>query len=113
METAFFLIFCGAAALVALMTGGYIVEVIRLLAKLRKSHSEAFRDLGEPSLFYNNSISHGMRVVRFLLERDYLELHDPALNRVAGACRALFIGAMTMFAVAMLALVAYWIRRPA
>jgi hypothetical protein len=35
------------------MTGGYLVEVIRLLAKLKKSHSEAFHDLGEPSLFYN------------------------------------------------------------
>lgn len=108
MEIAFFYVFCSAIALVAAMTLAYLVLLSMVLTRLRSSHAATYRDLGEPSFFFNNSISHGVSVVRFLIHREYRELHDHSLDRLAEICRTLFVGVLVLFGVAVAAVAVYW-----
>lgn len=112
MTLALFYTFCAALALVVPATITYLVLLGLLFSLLRRSHEVTFQELGEPSFFTNNSISNGLRVVRFLLQRDYRELHDPKVERLSESCRTIFIGTMALFAVAVVAVVLYWTVAP-
>jgi hypothetical protein len=64
----------GAFALTVPLTIAYLVVLEMLFHCMRKKHPDDYKRLGEPSLFMNNSISKGMEVVRFLIDRDYLDI---------------------------------------
>jgi hypothetical protein len=100
-------IFLGALVLVAPITLGYLILLAVIFSRLRRFHAAAFQDLGEPSFLFNNSISHGVRVVRFLVHRDYRALADSGLNRLGDICRALLLGAVALLVVAFLAVIAH------
>lgn len=85
----------------------YLIAVSAMLSKLRRNHVATFRDLGEPSLFTNNTMSNGARVVRFVFSREYKNLNDPDIDRIAGTCRALLIGIPVLLGCALIFAFAY------
>lgn len=56
----------------------YLISSELLLSWIRQRHSDICKELGEPSLFGNNTISNGNRVVKFLLSQGYLALSEHA-----------------------------------
>lgn len=59
--------------------------------RLESRHPEAWRALGQPSLFAGASIQAQRRTVRFLWSRAYEDLEDEGLNRVAAVARVLAV----------------------
>jgi hypothetical protein len=61
----------------------FIIGVILNLAflnRLKKSHALKWKELGEPTLFYNNSIKNSLGVKKFIRERQDLALGDSRLS---------------------------------
>ena len=93
----------GAIALTAPLTIAYLVALEMLFHRMRKQHPDHYKRIGEPSLFLNNSISKSIGVVRFLIDRDYLDMPDTRANQLGMRSRQLFVAAMSMFGVSLLA----------
>lgn len=81
----------------------YLVVLEMLFYRLRHKHPEHYREIGEPSLFMNNSISKGFGMVRYLLDRDYLVVPDARANRLGERSRQLFFIATGVFGLALVA----------
>ena len=97
----------GVIALLAATTFAYLAAISVMLSKIRNNHVTTFRALGEPSLFANNTISNGARVVRFLFSREYKNLSDPEVDRIGGVCRTLLIGIPVLLACAVAVALVY------
>jgi len=95
----------GAMALAALLTIAYLVTLEMLFHGMRKKQPDDYKRLGEPSLFLNNSISKSMDVVRFLIDRDFLDIPDPRIRQLAARSRRLFVAALSLFGVSVLSFV--------
>ena len=102
-----------AWVLSGLVTVGYLVLLEMLFHRLRKSHADHYRELGEPSLFLNNSITKGIGVVRYLLNRGYLSVPDERVKQLGEYSRRLFIVAISLFGLVLLlfAILAAMLRR--
>jgi hypothetical protein len=86
----------------AMVLLGLIVAVLHwyLLRRLRIQHHETWVRLGSPTLILNNSIQNSRLTLKFLSRREYRELGDSTLNRVADAERALsWIGGTIFLAI--------------
>ena len=59
----------------------------RLLRRLQHDHPQVWQELGRPTLFLNNSVSNGFAVLRFVQQREYMELKDPELRSLADRVR--------------------------
>jgi hypothetical protein len=55
----------------------------RFLALLKEYHFEKWKELGSPTLFMNNSIKNNLAVVRFLKNKEYLNINDPHLTKMS------------------------------
>ncbi len=95
----------GAMALTAPLIVAYLIMLARLFSYMRDKHPAEYKEMGEPSLFMNNSISNSMGVVRFLLDRDYRSISDPRVNQLGERSRQIFMTAIGLFGVALLAFV--------
>jgi len=95
----------GAMALMAPLIVVYLILLARLLSCIRDKHPAEYKEMGEPSLFMNNSISNSMGVVRFLLDRDYRNIADPRVNQLGERLRQIFMTTISLFGVALLAFV--------
>ena len=62
-----------------------------LLSRLRREHSVVHKALGEPSLFQNNTVSNGLRVLGFLLTRKYREVPDEHVRKLGSIALALLV----------------------
>jgi hypothetical protein len=71
----------------ALVAIGFALQH-RLYSRLQSAHPEQYERLGSPTLFLNNSISNGLKTMRFLWSRRYRELGDPKLSRL---CRIIIV----------------------
>ena len=91
-----------AWVLSGLVTVGYLVLLEMLFHRLRKSHADHYREIGEPSLFLNNSITKGFGVVRYLLNRGYLLVPDERVKQLGEYSRRLFIVASVLFGLVLL-----------
>lgn len=89
------------ATLVLLFVVG-IATVGRLLSLLRDRHPDVWLGLGSPTLFLNNSIQNGLRLERFIWRKEYAQLGDKDLERLARFVRGLFV----VYAVAFVAFIA-------
>ena len=69
----------------------WLICVELLLSRLRHGHSVVHKELGEPSLFSNNTVSNGLRVVRFLLARKYRSIPDERVRKLGGIALALLL----------------------
>ena len=92
----------GALALLGVFIAAYLVLLQMLFYRLRHEHADHYRELGEPSLFLNNSMSMGYRVVHYLLDKDYRVLPDQRVNQLGEYARRLFIANTSLFGFALL-----------
>lgn len=95
----------GAIALTAPLIVIYLVTMAKMFSYMREKHLTRYKELGEPSLFANNSISNNVSVIRFLLDRDYLRMSDSQLSQLGERLRRMFMGAVGLFGLAMFAFV--------
>ena len=65
-----------------LTVGGFVLH-FRLLRTLRREHPQVWRSLGSPTLVWNSSMANQRAVRRFLQQKEYLALEDPALTSLA------------------------------
>jgi hypothetical protein len=69
----------------------------RFLHQLRKRHPAVWQSLGQPSLFWSNTMGTRFEVWRFLWKKDYRDLADPQFNRIAGLLRTYKIAYLILF----------------
>ena len=75
----------------------YFFSLRRLFHLLKNKYPEKFKELGEPSLWWNNSPRNGIRIVRFLSSNDPLFSTEAELSRTRTfAIVFLFLG-ITIF----------------
>src|SRR5882724_11677010 len=53
-----------------------------LFRRLRSQHPDKFREMGEPSLFMNNSPRTTIALMKFMFGRQDRELDDPGLSKL-------------------------------
>lgn len=77
--------------------GGVILIPIYLFALqsvnkyLECMHHSLWVDLGRPHILLNNSMVNSVRVIRFLIERQFLDVNDEVLTRKAQFALLMFI----------------------
>jgi hypothetical protein len=89
----------GSLILLAPIILGYLVSLQMFLYRLRHEHPRHYEELGRPSLFLNNSISNGFRVVRYLINRDYLAITDARASQLGDRTRRLFMVSLWVFGI--------------
>ena len=93
----------GAMILLAPLIVAYLILLEVLFYRLRHKFPQHYKEIGEPSLFLNNSISKGSAMVRYLLDRDYRDVQDMRTNRIGEYSRRLFFAAAGVFSLAVMA----------
>lgn len=83
---------------VALMVIGAIL-MSWLYRRLEDRHYEVWDRLGQPSLFLNASARIQQRVARFLWHKEYAELGDETLSKVASLSKVLTVVTGTLIVV--------------
>jgi len=61
--------------LILLALGGILINR-SLYGKLKSTHPDVYKTLGEPTIFLNNSIKNSLLVNKFIWKRQYLKLRD-------------------------------------
>ena len=95
-------IFAGTWSITAVVVLLYVVQAQRTLRHLRVHHPSKWRELGELSLFLNNSMRNSSLFVGFLLRKRYLELNDIQLSRECRTLTILFWITMSLFFILLL-----------
>ncbi len=54
--------------------------VIFLYKRLKILHLEKYKEMGEPSLFWNNSMKTGWATIKFLFKREHKDMNDNLLS---------------------------------
>lgn len=87
MEEAFPIVF-GAMMFMVLI---WFVLLKIIFSKLQSSHPEKYKQMGEPSLFMNNSMKTALATLKFIGKREHNHLNDPALTKLSDFALVLFI----------------------
>ena len=74
------------------------------LSRLRTHHAQTWEALGRPTLFFNNSISNSLAVLRYLWRREYLRLGDQQSIRLASFLRSFTVFYFVLFVITVVAL---------
>lgn len=82
-----------------IVTGLYFLFLIRIFNLLKKNYPDKYKELGEPSLWWNNSPRNGVRVLRFLFSKDPIFSTDEELLKSKRFALFLLYAAMTIFVV--------------
>ena len=82
-----FMFLCGVA---------WLICASAVFRKLRESHPDTYRAMGEPRLFSGNSRS-GVALLQFIGRREYRGLNDAGLSRLGNFMLALAVVLMTTF----------------
>ena len=80
-------------------TAVYLFLIRKVLVHLETNHTVTWRQLGEPSLFLNNSPRNSLLVVRFLWNKQYLLLQDAELTHLASRVRGLLVVLLGLFPI--------------
>jgi hypothetical protein len=64
---------------------------------LKEKHPETWRKLGEPSLFYNNSMKMGDKIKQFESNKEYIILNDVVLTRIINFRRNYYVFYLIIF----------------
>ena len=76
----------------------YFGFVVAITHRLKARHSEAWRDMGQYTLFVNSSPGGGFKFLRFFVfSNRYLALSDIPLNRLVLVLRGLFAAWAVLF----------------
>ncbi len=81
-----------------------LLLVFDFLNALKRDHRAIWKELGEPSLFLNNSLRNNFLVVRFLYKRQYLQLEGEIFREKAARLRMAYIVALILFVLTLIAL---------
>jgi len=85
--------------LLACLVVGFVIGLwnhVRIIGALRNRHGERWKELGSPTLIHNNSIANSRRLRAFLKNREYEQLDDAALSRLARLQRVVERGYMVV-----------------
>jgi len=72
--------------------------VSRLYKLLSSKHPDIYKNLGEPTLFWNNSPKSAFLLMKFIFKKQYLGSNDHKLEKLGGKMFALFIVYTALFA---------------
>jgi hypothetical protein len=84
----------------------YLVLLHLLFERLESRHASTWQALGCPEFFSNLRFETGLRVVRFLARRDYLELNDPVATWLGLGASVLLL--VVVLVCGYLQVVFYW-----
>lgn len=62
-----------------------------IFTKLEREHPEKYKQMGEPSLFFNNSLKTGLVTLKFIGKREHNNLNDPALSKLSDFALVFFV----------------------
>ena len=62
-----------------------------IFTKLESEHPEKYKQMGEPSLFWNNSMKTGLATLKFIGKREHKNLNDTALSKLSDFALVFFI----------------------
>jgi len=82
-----------AAACIAIAALGlaYLMVMHFLFERLASRHASTWEDIGSPEFLSSLHFTTMLRVLRFLVRRDYLELNDAVATRLALSASVLLI----------------------
>ncbi len=101
-------LFYGSLLLSAAATVVYLILVTRFISRLQAFHREVFEELGEPSLFSNNTPEKALRLVKYVLRGDFKRLSDRTARSLGSASRLLLIVILFCYLLCMSMLVLHW-----
>ncbi len=58
----------------------WFAMIITLFKRLKSKHLSKYREMGEPSLFWNNSMRTVWTTLKYLFKREHKELNDNSLS---------------------------------
>ena len=83
-----------------------IVLNFKFHALLRKRYPEKWKELGAPTLVFNNSLKSTLQIFKFLKNKEYVRLNDAEFTKIASifwyyniAYLVLFLGIIILFFV--------------
>jgi len=62
------------------MVIAWLIMIVALQKRLKSNHIEKYKEMGEPSFFYNNSIKSSFATIKFLFKREHKNFNDKALS---------------------------------
>ena len=71
--------------------------IITLFRRLKIKHSEKYKEMGQPSLFWNNSMKSGWSTLKFLCKREHQILGDPTLAFLSDSMLVFFAVYLVLF----------------
>lgn len=72
-------------AIIGFITVDYLFKLIK------KNYPAKYKELGEPSLFYNNSIKNNLLFFKFIFFGDYKNLDNRRINSISNFLRIFFV----------------------
>jgi len=79
--------------------------VSRLYKILSSNHPGIYKDLGEPTLFWNNSPKTAFLLMKFIFQKQYLGNNDSKLESLGSKMFAFFIMYTSLFAILFISFV--------
>ena len=77
----------GVFRTVFIILGGMVlvwfVLVKILFVRLERKHPDKYKDMGEPSLIWNNSMKTNWAFMKFLFRREHKTFDDPSISRLS------------------------------
>lgn len=73
--------------------------VSRLYRLLKTNHPGKYREMGEPTLFWNNAPKHSVELLKFLVTREYSRMGDSEVTRLGNIMLVFFILFMLGFLI--------------
>lgn len=68
-----------------------------LFRLLKARHPEKYKEMGEPSLFWNSSMKAGWAIFKFLMNREHKALNDGVVSLLSDSMLMVFIGYWILF----------------
>ena len=68
----------------------WFAMIIALFKILKAKHLEKYKEMGEPSLFWNNSMKTSWATIKFLFKREHKSLNDRSLSLLSDSMLAFF-----------------------
>lgn len=62
-----------------------------IFTKLEREHPEKYKQMGEPSLFWNNSMKTGLATLEFIGKREHKDLNNTALSKLSDFALVFFV----------------------
>lgn len=75
----------------------WFAMIIALFRRLKSKHPPKYREMGEPSLFWNNSMKTVWSTLKYLFKREHKELNDSSLSLLSDSMLVFLVIYMILF----------------